>query len=90
MVDKCTQLGYNVKTMAEVAVLISTLRLGNCRRRKGNTAEECAGRPGRIFLGLRRRCAGLSSEIGRGADWVTACHAALRAGAGLDYFVKED
>ena len=48
-------------TMAEVAVLMSNVRFGNCRRRKGCTAEEFVGAKRRI-LGLRRICAGLSSE----------------------------
>lgn len=55
-------------TMAEVAVFISTLRFGNCRRRKGATAEVFAGAK-RQILGLRRICAELSSErveCGRG------------------------
>ena len=54
--------------MAEVAVFISTIRLGNCRKRKGTTAEDFAGAK-RQFLGPRRICAELSSErmeCGRG------------------------
>ena len=48
-------------TMAEVAVFISTIRFGNCRSRKGATAEDFAGAK-RQILGLRRICVELSSE----------------------------
>ena len=91
MIDKCAQRRYNQKTMAEVAVLISTLRLGNCRNGKGNTAEEYAGWPSRIFLGLCRRCTGLSSgkRTGRrqGLQRIMLPCASAR---GLIIFVKED
>ena len=48
-------------TMAEVAVLMSNARFGNCRCGKGFTAEGCVCANGRI-LGLHRICAELSPE----------------------------
>ena len=46
----------------------SNARFGNCRRRKGATAEETSGAK-RLFLGLRKICAELSSKLDGALTW---------------------
>ena len=68
LTNSCLWNKIHTITMAEVAVLISTFRFGNCRKRKGTTAEVFAGAK-RQILGPHRICAELSSErmeCGRG------------------------
>ena len=55
-------------TMAEVAVLISTLRTGNCRGGKGSAAEGRILRQGDAAWARGRICPGLSSHLRWSAD----------------------
>ena len=86
MVDKCTQLGYNQVTMAEVAVLISSGRVWQLPRRERDHRRRMipAGQVGSFWVRTEnvRDC---HPDYGWSADRESAIDAALPAPAQGDF-----